>query len=383
MTRAGRPASPLVPSTRGVKRSVAAVVLVFAVTFACSSASTSNDVPIPPVIAQNPTVAPPVSPPSTTPPIDASAQADATPEVCTPRDTDAPPKSASYPVTLSGQAAWIHDDGVSAGYFHTFDALTVGTAGAHKVHVMLPRSYPGSCKRYPVVYFNDGDTTFWKGGAANKTWDVPGALAKAYAAGTFGEVIVVAIVPVDRNREYTHVPWLAGQTCCGLPDYVSYLSDAVKPFVDAAYRTKSGANETVIVGSSHGGLAAFYTATTRPTVFGRAIAMSSSFWAGLDEVTIGGPLSGSALMQAAGPGLLAHHPRMYLDWGLVRTGGTHNAIIEARATARSTEMRDLLASNYGYGAGASLFTVEDPAGEHDEESWARRIGPALAIALAP
>lgn len=313
--------------------------------------------------------------------IDAEVDAGA----CAPRDTDTAPKAASFPVTLAGQAAWIHDEKSPAGYFHTFDTLAVGPNPVpRKVHVFLPRTYGTSgCKRYPVLYFNDGDTTFFPGGAGNKSWDVADVLTKAYAASTFGEVIVVAVHPLEREREYTHAPWLGGHACCGLPAYTSYLADAVKPFIDGAYRTKSGPADTVIVGSSHGGLAAFWIATSRPLVFGKAIAMSSSFWAGLDEVFVGGPLATSSLLAAAGPGLTTGKPRLYMDWGLVRTGGTHNAIIEARATARSIEMRDLLVANYGYVAGKTLFTTEDPQGEHDENSWHRRLGHALAVVLGP
>jgi pimeloyl-ACP methyl ester carboxylesterase len=284
---------------------------------------------------------------------------------------------------LAGQDAWIHDERFSAGYFHTFDALALKPSDPpRKVHVFVPRSYTTECKTYPVVYFNDGDTTFFRGGAANKTWDVAGTLANGYASRAFGEVIVVAVHPVGREREYTHVSWLSGRACCGLPDYAQWLAETLKPFIDGAYRTKRGPQDTVIVGSSHGGLASFWASTTRPGVFGKAIAMSSSFWVGLDSVTVGGPLSSSALLQAAGPGL-SQKPRLYLDWGLVRTGGVHNSVIEDRATVRGREMSQLLTGTYGYTLGSQVKIVEDPMGEHEENSWGRRLGPALSFILAP
>ncbi|MCA9586578.1 MAG: hypothetical protein KC657_14575 [Myxococcales bacterium] len=337
--------------------------------------------------ADVPAITPPASPPADAdagepPAVDAGADR----ETCTPRDTDTPPRASSFPAKLAGQDAWIHDPAFSAGYFHTFDALRVGGAGseAHKVHVFLPRSYvTGSCARYPVVYFHDGDTTFFRGGGANKTWDVAGVLATAYAARTVPEVIVVAVQPNERDREYTHTSWLPGRACCGVRDYTSWLAGALKPFVDGAYRTKADAGSTVIVGSSHGGLAAYWAAATRPDVFGRAIAMSSSFWAGLDRGGPGGPLASSSLMTSTEATLRAGKPRLYIDWGLVRTGGEHNAIIEAAATARGVEMRDLLTSSYGYTLGTDLFAVEDPAGEHEEVSWGRRLGRALELVLTP
>lgn len=310
---------------------------------------------------------------------DASGSADAG-VACPPRDTDAPPRAASFPARLAGQDAWIHDERSTAGYFHTYDALSLG-GDTRKVHVFLPRSYTAGCRNYPVVYMHDGDAVFFPG-AVGKTWDVQRVLEQAYAAQQLREVIVVAVHPREREREYTHVPWLPGRACCDLPAYTNYLADRLKPFVDGAYRTERGAQQTIIVGSSHGGLAAYYAATVRGDVFGRAVAMSSSLWVGLDALTVGGPLSTSALLQASGPGLAAR-PRLYLDWGLVRTGGTHNSLIEARATTRGRELAALLRQSYGYTDGVDLLAVEDPQGEHDEDSWRRRLGPALAFILGP
>ncbi len=88
------------------------------------------------------------------------------------------------------------------------------------------------------------------------------------------------------------------QTYGGVHDYNNYIVNHLKPFIDRNYRTLSGVKHTVIVGmtltfdfrvrtstclgSSHGGLAAFHMALSHPTIFGIAICMSSSFWAGLD-----------------------------------------------------------------------------------------------------
>lgn len=311
------------------------------------------------------------------------------PCVPTPTAADASPKTEAFAVSLGGQTAWVHDDKKSAGYFHTFDAL-VPKAGAeaHKVHVFLPRGYAGGCKRYPVVYMNDGNTSFWPGGSANKTWGVAEVLETAYANKSVREIIVVAIEPVDRNREYTHTPWLLGESCCGASTYATFLADALVPFVDATYRTKSARSDRFTLGSSHGGLAAFFVAARRPETFGGAMAMSSSFWVGQDDRltgTIGGALTGSALLAQVGPSLAGTtHPTLYLDWGLVRDGGVHNSVIEERATARGREMASLLeTATYRYTRQRDLFLVEDPRGEHEEISWGRRLGGALAAIVGP
>jgi hypothetical protein len=80
---------------------------------------------------------------------------------------------------LGGQTAWAHDEGHPAGTFHTYDALDVSDAfPARKVHVFLPRGWETARRRYPLVVMHDGDTAFWRGGAAGKTWDVAGELSR-------------------------------------------------------------------------------------------------------------------------------------------------------------------------------------------------------------
>ncbi|HSN99195.1 MAG TPA: alpha/beta hydrolase-fold protein, partial [Candidatus Nanopelagicales bacterium] len=299
------------------------------------------------------------------------------------------PAASPYSFMMGNQLAWSHDLGYPAGYFHTYDALDVGGPGdqPHKVHVLVPREYGPCDAGHPVIYMNDGGAVFWPGGAANKSWDVPQGLQSLYAQGAFPRVIVVAIEPVNRDYEYSHVQVSPSGACCGAAQYVAYLADRVKPFIDAHYRTAPGRETTAMVGSSRGGLSSFYVATRRPDVFGMAASMSPSFWAGLDPVFggnfPGGPLASAPLVQevAGTLGDPSIRPRLWIDWGLVRTGGFHNEVIEAAATQRGLEMVDLLQATYGYTDGVDLGWEEDPIGEHDEISWARRFPAAMRALL--
>nr|WP_255216589.1 alpha/beta hydrolase-fold protein [Pseudenhygromyxa sp. WMMC2535] len=310
--------------------------------------------------------------------------------------TPGPPTDESYAFELGGQLAWSHDAGSPAGWFHTYDALDLGLPGPetpvsapHKVHLLLPRDYDACGPGYPVVYMNDGSSSFWQGGSANKTWDVPGALSSLYAEGLLDAVIVVAVEPNDRDYEYSHTPWtgdLDPETCCAVEDYADYLADDLRAFVDAHYNTLGDPEHTAIVGSSRGGLGAFFVANDRPDVFGHAGCMSSSFWLGLDPV-FGGDFEGGALADSLLVALLGEtladpdvRPQLWIDWGLIRTGGFHNEVIEEAATTRGIEMVGLLEQEYGYALGEALFGFEDPEGEHDEDSWGRRF-PDVMLAF--
>jgi pimeloyl-ACP methyl ester carboxylesterase len=295
--------------------------------------------------------------------------------------------------TLGGQEAWYHDRGHWAGYFHTYDNFQVGGSGdkPRKVHVFLPRDYEISQKPYPVIYMNDGDTAFFPGGAYQKTWNMAGILSRLYLSNQIHKVIVVAVCPLNRDYEYTHAPvW--DRQWGGLDEYANYLANAVKGFIDYHYKTIPDPDKTLILGSSHGGLAAFYTATQYPDRFGCVAAFSPSFWVGLDSTIdislyqltgnfFGGSLDLSALLFAATDTLSnpSKSPKIYMDWGLIREGGFHNEFIEERATARGREMRDLLINKFGYQEQENLFVVEDSLGQHIEESWAGRLENALKI----
>jgi predicted alpha/beta superfamily hydrolase len=294
--------------------------------------------------------------------------------------------------TKGGQEGWFHDRGHWSGFFHTYDRFQVGGAGnqPRKIHIFLPRDYEFTQENYPVIYMNDGDTAFFPGGAYQKTWDMGKILTRLYLGNQICKVIVVAVCPINRDYEYTHAPvW--GCQWGGLQDYSAYLAHSVKGFVDAHYRTLPDAEQTLIVGASHGGLAAFYTATQYPDKFRCVAAFSPSFWVGLDSTIefsqldfprpIVGSLESSALLYAASQTLSDPNKRLkiYLDWGLIREGGDHNSVIEERATVRGRQMRDILVRDFGYRENENLFTVEDPLGKHEEESWSGRMENVLKI----
>ena len=296
--------------------------------------------------------------------------------------------TAPHAFELGGQRAWFHDNGFSYGFFHTYDGLKVcGPQDApRKVHVLLPRTYESRTQRYPVVYMQDGDTAFWPGGAASKSWGAAQTLSALQ--GQIEPVIVVAIHPLDREREYTHTSWGPGRAYGGAQAYTNYVADCVKGFIDTHYHTDAAASATTLLGSSHGGLLAFYGATRRPDTFGKAAALSPSFWAGVDNLATAwllderrrdpDALRRSALVRGAASVLSAEtRPVLWMDWGLRRDGGAHNSVIEKLAASRAQDMAQLLVEDHGYVQGRSLYTYEDALGGHDEDAWGHRFGLAL------
>jgi predicted alpha/beta superfamily hydrolase len=60
--------------------------------------------------------------------------------------------------------------------------------------------------------------------------------------------------------------------------YVDFLVQTLKPFIDKKYRTLKDSSHTYIAGSSLGGLISMYAAAKYPNVFGGAGIFSPSFW---------------------------------------------------------------------------------------------------------
>lgn len=163
------------------------------------------------------------------------------------------------------------------------------------------------------------------------------------------------------------------------------------PWLREAYPEISDAPRlTGVAGSSHGGLAAFRIATSFPQTFGVAGCLSPSFFSGLDDLDRGvmpASLDASDLIARAAPVLAdpSLRPRLWIDWGLRRDGGHHNAMVEALAAYRGAEMVNLLERRFGAtvaritasGAGprdAEVIACVDALGGHDERAWEHRTG---------
>ncbi len=60
--------------------------------------------------------------------------------------------------------------------------------------------------------------------------------------------------------------------------YVDFIVKTLKPFIDKKYRTLSSKENTIIAGSSMGGLISYYAMLKAPGIFGNAGVFSPAFW---------------------------------------------------------------------------------------------------------
>ncbi|MDN3920825.1 alpha/beta hydrolase [Roseateles violae] len=250
------------------------------------------------------------------------------------------------------------------GTIEKLPAIESKHVGAREVQVWLPPGYAEEPqRRYPVLYLHDGQNVF-DAASAGAEWQVDETAQRLMGTKAIAPAIIVAVAHgADRFEDYTPTAALPDFDPAdkdkvkaiggGAPRYARYLIEELKPAIDARYRTKPGAADTAVGGSSLGGLVTMWLLLHHGDSFGAGLVVSPSIW--WDQKFIVRDVQA----HAGGP-----RPRVWLDMG-GQEGG-----IEALQLAR--ELRDALQAR-GWQAGRSLKYLEQVDAGHDEAAWAARV----------
>jgi predicted alpha/beta superfamily hydrolase len=240
------------------------------------------------------------------------------------------------------------------------------------VLVYLPPGYnPASDKKYPVMYFTDGQSVFSKETSHNHIeMMVDEHAERLIKEGKMKEVIIVAVNNNDdRIAEYSHVKdprWGGGK----MDKYGDFLIKELKPYIDGAYKTSTAAKDTALVGSSLGGLTALYLGWNNACVFSNVGALSPSlWWAGKDLIT-----------RIAQDTQQKPLNKIWLDIGS-EENNPDDPHGNCETVADNREMRDVLLKK-GYEEGKDLAYLEEPGARHRVKDWQKRIDRVMA-ALFP
>jgi predicted alpha/beta superfamily hydrolase len=246
------------------------------------------------------------------------------------------------------------------------------------VDVWLPPDYEQDAgKRYPVVYMHDGQNLFDPASSyGNVDWAVDEAMTRLIESGEARAAIVVGIWNTNKRREeYMPRRAVRGDVRFNVPgvaeakpgeiisdQYLAFLVEELKPFIDGNYRTLPGRADTIIMGSSMGGLVSQYAMSRYPGVFGGAGCVSTHWPAG----------DGIALDDFA-----AHLPdpathSYWFDYGTETLDATYEPY-QRRA--------DAILRKAGYVDGQNWITRRFEGAEHSERAWRLRVDQALAFLL--
>jgi predicted alpha/beta superfamily hydrolase len=227
-------------------------------------------------------------------------------------------------------------------YHRGFHSVFLGNE--RDVFVWLPPSYSlQSAKKYPVLYMHDGQnlidpaTSFM-----GVDWQVDETVTGLIKTGELKEIIIVGIYSTEnRLEEYSDSE--TGR------NYIKFLIEELKPFIDSSYRTVRDSKNSAVMGSSMGGLISFIIAWRYPEVFSMAGCLSSSFYYDNDKIF-------EMLKNYNRPprGL-----KIYIDHG-------------EDGLTRGQKMFAVL-TQMGFVIGANLDYYYAPAAEHNEAAWADRL----------
>lgn len=225
------------------------------------------------------------------------------------------------------------------------------------IQVWLPPQYEKEPKRrFPVLYLHDGQNVFDAVGSFAGEWRADEAATGLIGAGLVEPIIMVAVpnMGVDRANEYlpTHVGKMGGKGDL----YGRFLGEELKPFVDRTYRTKAGAADTGLLGSSLGGLITIHLGLSRPLVWGKLGVVSPSVW-----------WDGRRILKTIAALPEKTKARIWVDIGTAE-GGSAQRDAEA--------LRDALLLK-GWKSGRDLAFFLDYGAKHNETAWSGRMGEIL------
>lgn len=237
----------------------------------------------------------------------------------------------------------------------TFDLTIPELSGeeSRKAYIWLPNAYDNDPEaRFPVLYMFDGQNVFFDEDASfGVSWQL-----YDYLEAEQPDVIVAAVSSSATGRMSEYSPFSHENGDDGHVDArgrstVGWLLGRFKPMIDAEYRTLPDRNNTLIAGSSMGGLMSLFAALDYNSVFSRAACLSPSLWVH--------PRKSLRMIERA---RIAADTCIYFDYGTQEIGN-HPENPQVLFDACSALLRK----------GVDLTFRLVPGGTHSEESWAQRV----------
>ena len=273
---------------------------------------------------------------------------------------------------------------VTTGSIERLENFSSQFVDARHIDVWLPEGYNAS-QRYRVLYMHDGQMLFDPATTWNQhTWGVDVTMGRLIAEGRVGPTIVVGIW---NNGKYRHAEYFPQKHLAFLPEavrnrhvqealqgkpqadnYLRFIVQELKPFIDKRYATREDASATFIMGSSMGGLVSVYAMNEYPQVFGGAAGLSTH-WVGIHKASAALPLAAFNYLRdnLADP---ATH-RLYQDHGTLGLDALY---------APYQVFVDAVVRDKGY-TDASYATRVFAGTGHNEKAWAERLAIPLLFLM--
>lgn len=263
--------------------------------------------------------------------------------------------------TISEQLIQVHQD---------FPSQYIG---ARNVEVLLPPGYDPT-ESYEVIYMHDGQNVFNPSTSyAGIAWEMDSVMISLLEKDLIRPAIVVAVwnspkrfqeympnEPREQIRAIREAEQSEGDLLSD--EYLRFLVEELKPFIDKEYSTKKEASSTFIMGSSMGGLISLYAVMQYPGVFGGAACLSTH-WPALNGIFVD-------YLPGHLPDPATH--KFYFDHGTINLDSLYHPF-QARV--------DSILAAGGYRGGENWVTYQIEGADHNEASWRDRLHLPLAFLL--
>ena len=280
------------------------------------------------------------------------------------------------------------------GSFVHYENFVSKNISSRPVDVWLPEGYyENPDKKYPVIYLHDGQMMFNKKTSPHaKTsykpldwlwggifWDVDASVSKLVSEDKIRPAILVSIwvtygkraielmpkKPITGSNKYISEIGDSGfspeQSISD--NYLKFIIDELKPYIDENYQTLTDQENTFIMGSSMGGLISSYAISEYPEIFGGAACLSTDWTIGkgaeIDWYKENWPKAGSH--------------KIYFDFG---TGW-----MDENYEPYQNDMDEVMRL-HGYSYGGDWITKKIEGAGHYPREWRKRLDMPLTLLLS-
>ncbi len=282
---------------------------------------------------------------------------------------------------------------VVSGTIQRFPNFSSKYVDARNIDVWLPKNYQSS-KKYCVVYMQDGQMLFDSAITWNhQSWHVDEIVSKLLDEEKIKDLIVVGIWNGEKSRHADYFPQkpfdalpenkkeamynaarnngvsVFGKYKIQSDNYLKFVVNELKPFIDAHFSTYANAENTFIMGSSMGGLISVYAICEYPQVFGGAACLSTH-WPGIFQIE-NNPFPQAMLLYLMHnlPNPATH--KIYFDHG--------TATLDALYPSLQAKVDEIMKQK-GY-TNAQWNTKIFPGEDHSEKAWSKRLDIPLLFLL--
>lgn len=205
-----------------------------------------------------------------------------------------------------------------------------------KVEILLPKNYDvNKDERYAVLYMYDCQNIFHDSlSFTGISWGVKETTEMLANSGIIEPIIVVGIDNAGELRANEYSPkkvvqrtreidanyfegkgtYLNNDTLLYSDEFLKFVVEELKPYIDQTYRTIPDREHTAVMGSSLGGLMALYAYIEYPDIFGKAGCVSTHWPISYGDNSCSGVEAYSQIIKERWD-TIEHPVKIYFDYG--------------------------------------------------------------------